>query len=261
MQRYEYPSLRQGLLAAWCPSLGASGLSLIDRSGRNNHAALLNMGVAAWAPSGGNLAIRFDGLNDVAEARRIDITLYATLAAWVKPISSACTIIAKQSKTLNQWDWVLYHYLGLAYFYSDNTGSLSYAAPSGGYHLAITKSSEQIVMFINGVSVNSIAFSSSLTARDFGVYLGYEYRDQSLRGTVEMDDVRIYDRPLTPGEIRLLASRRGIGLTPLPDRAAGLPRKMSVNVGGTWRSADAYLNVGGSWKLTQPSTNVGGTWK
>ena len=261
MQRYEYPSLRQGLLAAWCPSLGASGLSLIDRSGRNNHAALLNMGGAAWAPSGGNLAIRFDGLNDVAEARRIDITFYATLAAWVKPISSSCTFVAKQSKTENQWDWALYQYLGLAYFYSDVTGSLSFAAPSGSYHLAITKSSEQIVMFINGVSVNSIAFGSSLTARDFGVYLGYENRDPSIRGTVEMDDVRVYDRPLTAAEIRLLASRRGIGLTPLPDRGGGLPRKMSVNVGGTWRAADAYVHVGGTWKLGQASVNVGGVWK
>ena len=75
------------------------------------------------------------------------------------------------------------------------------------------------------------------------------------------DDIRLYNRALTLSEIRLLASRRGIGLTPLPDRAAGLPRRFSVNVGGTWRAADAYVNVGGDWRLSPPSVNVGGVWK
>jgi hypothetical protein len=75
------------------------------------------------------------------------------------------------------------------------------------------------------------------------------------------DDIRLYNRALTLSEIRLLASRRGIGLTPLPDRAAGLPRRFSVNVGGTWREADSYVNVGGDWRLGQPSVNVGGTWR
>jgi len=77
----------------------------------------------------------------------------------------------------------------------------------------------------------------------------------------QIDDFRIYSRALTGPEIRLLASRRGIGLTPLPDRAAGLPRKLSVNVGGDWRPADAYVNTGGTWKLGQASVNVAGVWK
>ena len=78
----------------------------------------------------------------------------------------------------------------------------------------------------------------------------------------QIDDTRVYDRALTPAEIRLLASRRGIGLTPLPHRAAGLPRKLSVKIGGDWRAADAYVNVGGGvWKLGQASVNVAGTWR
>jgi hypothetical protein len=80
-------------------------------------------------------------------------------------------------------------------------------------------------------------------------------------GEALYDDLRIYNRILTLAEIRLLASRRGIGLQPLPDRAAGLPRRFSVNVGGTWREADSYVNVGGVWRLSQPSVNVAGTWR
>jgi hypothetical protein len=75
------------------------------------------------------------------------------------------------------------------------------------------------------------------------------------------DDIRIYDRDLTPPEIRLLASRRGIGLQPLPDRAAGLPRKLFVNDAGTWRNGDAFVNTGSEWRLGIPSVNDAGTWK
>ena len=72
------------------------------------------------------------------------------------------------------------------------------------------------------------------------------------------DDIRIYGRALTPAEIRLLASRRGIGLTPLPDRAAGLPRKMSVNVGaGVWKAGDQYVKTAAGWKLGITSVNTG----
>jgi hypothetical protein len=81
----------------------------------------------------------------------------------------------------------------------------------------------------------------------------------SVNGAV--DDIRIYNRALTPAEIRLLASRRGIGLSPLPDRGGGLPRKLSVNVGGTWRAADAYVRTATDWRLSQASVNVSGTWK
>jgi SSS family solute:Na+ symporter len=53
LNRHEYPSLRQGLVGAWCPSLGASGLSLIDRSGRNARGTLTNMGGQDnWQASG-----------------------------------------------------------------------------------------------------------------------------------------------------------------------------------------------------------------
>jgi len=77
----------------------------------------------------------------------------------------------------------------------------------------------------------------------------------------QIADVRVYNRVLTLSEIRLLASRRGIGLQPLPDRGGGLPRKLSVNVGGTWRDGDAYVNTGSGWRLGIPSVNVGGTWR
>jgi hypothetical protein len=77
----------------------------------------------------------------------------------------------------------------------------------------------------------------------------------------QIADVRLYNRVLTLAEIRLLASRRGIGLQPLPDRAVSVPRKLFVNVGGTWRPADAYVHDGTAFRLSDAKINVGGVWK
>ena len=54
-----------GLVGAWCPSLGPSGYTLLDRSGRGRHGTLTNMNAGSdWVGSPGGWAIDFDGTND-----------------------------------------------------------------------------------------------------------------------------------------------------------------------------------------------------
>jgi len=50
-------------------------------------------------------------------------------------------------------------------------------------------------------------------------------------------------------------------MLPTPDRGGGLPRKLSVNVGGTWRSGDSYVRTASGWRLGIPYVNVGGTFR
>mgnify|MGYP003346414572 CR=1 FL=1 len=57
-------NLLQGLVGAWCPSLGPSGYTLLDRSGRGNHGTLTNMDAGAWKGSAGGWALNCDGAND-----------------------------------------------------------------------------------------------------------------------------------------------------------------------------------------------------
>jgi hypothetical protein len=104
----------------------------------------------------------------------------------------------------------------------------------------------------------SVAFPSFATPLQSGERFAGSGTD---RNGGAIDDIRVYNRALTLAEIRLLASRRGIGLTPLPDRAAGLPRKLFVNDAGTWRDGDAYVNTGSEWRLGIPSVNDAGTWR
>lgn len=83
-------NILQGLVGAWCPSLGPSGYTLLDRSGRGNHGALTNMDAGSdWLGSPGGWVLDFDGSNDfvnIPRPRQITatgVTQY-TVSYWVK---------------------------------------------------------------------------------------------------------------------------------------------------------------------------------
>ena len=274
--RTEHSSLRQGLVGCWVPSLGASGLSLIDRSGRNNHGTLTNMGGQDnWRASESGLALNFDGTNDYAElAPVLSGRPVLTVAFWAKPTSTSSRIeLAEGTNSSTRGGYALSED-GNAYVLPGSTSAYGFCNWSslgvtrfihyaGVFDATAATNTERARIFLNGVQ-QALTFAGTIptTAPTFTGRLRLGQRvDLSGPSSGLMDDVRIYNRVLTLAEIRLLASRRGIGLSPLPDRAAGLPRRFSVNVGGTWRAADAYVNVGGVWKLGQASVNVAGTWR
>ena len=263
MPIHEHQSLRQNLIRAWCPSLGASGLTLIDRSGRNAHGTLTNMaGQDNWQASGSGVALNFDAVNDYV-ACGATLTGAFTYSAWcwlrtfgasgkavhgtlasevyVPVFRSTTTVIAVDSPFQER-------------FFAGSISLLKWS------HVCVTRQTDNLVsVFLDGIRSTTApqSITGTVTLTSLGRYSG----NTTYLWDGYLDDIRIYDRALTPAEIRLLASRRGIGLTPLPDRAAGVPRRWSVNVGGDWREADSYVNVGGVWRLGQPSVNVGGVWR
>jgi hypothetical protein len=277
MSRHEHSSLRQGLVGCWVPSLGASGLTLIDRSGRNNHGTLTNMGGQDnWRASGSGVALNFDGANDfvlgtssngfpVGSAAR-------SLSVWFKmSANSNAEFIAYGGNTFSGCRFALYRdtTTGVGVEISGSGAASAWTYDNLWHHLATTydasaNNATACSVFLDGVrmpvttSATGISINTVKTPVTIGAISGAT-SSYNLNG--QIDDARIYNRALTPAEIRLLASRRGIGLTPRPDRAAGLPRKLSVNVGGTWRAADAYVHNGTGFRLSEAKINVAGVWK
>ena len=112
-------ALRDGLVGAWCPSLGPTASTLLDRSGRNNHGTLVNMDQSTdWVQSGGAGALDFDGSNDevncgtnAATANLATTTSNpgGTFSFWLKPNSVAVsgTIMARNDGNLVQAGWWL----------------------------------------------------------------------------------------------------------------------------------------------------------
>jgi len=63
-----FPWLWQGLIGAWCPGLGPSGLKLFDHSGRGHTGTLTNMDPGTdWVIDQGLQALEFDGVNDFVD--------------------------------------------------------------------------------------------------------------------------------------------------------------------------------------------------
>jgi hypothetical protein len=274
--RFEHQSLRQGLVGAWCPSLGASGLSLIDRSGRNNHGTLVNMaGQDNWRASGSGVALDFDGTNDhVVLSPVLSGRPVLTVTFWARPTSTSSRIELAEGTNSTIRAGYAFSEDGNAYLLPGSTAGFGFCNWSsrgvarfihyaGVFDSTAATNAERARIFLNGVQ-QTLTFVGTIptTATVFTGNLLFGLRpDFSSPSSGLLDDIRIYNRALTPAEIRLLASRRGIGLLPLPDRAAGLPRKLSVNVGGTWRPADAYVHDGTAFRLSEAKINVGGVWK
>ena len=274
--RTEHSSLRQGLVGAWCPSLGASGLLLIDYSGRNSHGPLTNMdGQDNWRASGSGLALNFDGTNDIVtppDRTRLAGNAAFSVCAWIKTASDGT--ITDAGNNIGTLPCLVR---------TTSTGGMSFSGggpiiqKTGVYSVNVWS---HVALVYPGTVIRDVVFFGGgvdlgTGTEGGGAGAGNIANNYSAASTLrigsrtnstaffngQMDDLRVYSRALTPAEIRLLASRRGIGLTPLPDRAAGLPRRWSVNVGGTWREADAYVRTPTDWRLSDPKINVGGVWK
>jgi hypothetical protein len=283
MSRHEYPSLRQGLVGCWVPSLGASGLSLIDRSGRNNHGTLTNMaGQDNWQANGTGVALNFDGTNDYVEGTQDFTGTQVTFSVWAyfrtNPANYPMILQLRRSTGANAVHCVQMLHRPNGDTFGGGSGSRMTFSVNGATtnasfprvaltalrwnHYCGTYNGATLSLYENGVLALSSSFttaiSSGINQLNIANNLG-NTGDGFLNGFV--DDARVYNRALTPAEIRLLASRRGIGLQPLPDRAAGLPRKLFVNDAGTWRNGDAYVNTGSEWRLGIPSVNDAGTWR
>jgi hypothetical protein len=271
MSRHEYPSLRQGLVFAACPSLGASGLSLIDRSGRNNHGTLTNMaGQDNWRASGSGVALNLDGTNDFVSVPTLGPNGDRSVSVWFN---------SSMSLSSNQFRWLIGYgnastgalfLVGFgtsATFGTNGIGVTQFGDSVGTAgvldgvwrHAAVVNAGTRYEVYVDGVlrATKTMTTNAASTA----VTIGRNSTSLADYYTGLTDDIRLYNRALTLAEIRLLASRRGIGLTPLPDRAAGLPKKLFVNDAGTWRNGDAYVNTGSGWRLGVPFVNDAGVWK
>jgi len=82
-----FPEYWDGVVGAWCPSLGPTGGRLHDHSRFVNWGTLTNMDNATdWPISSGQYALDYDGTNDFVSIGRIsayDSTRWRTLSAWV----------------------------------------------------------------------------------------------------------------------------------------------------------------------------------
>lgn len=252
MTRDSYASLKLGLVGCWIPSVSGSGLLLPDLSGRGNNGALTNMDASDWVSSGSGMALDFDGVNDYVDAGDCcDFTSgFMTISAWIKrneTTTAARTVVSKfdRSGGVSTEDGILFQIF---------SNTISYAAVLDGathrflatvadlnvtdwVHIAARVQSNNgsaAALYKNGLQVAgswvTLTGNVTLDNNAYSLRLG-NYRYSAVNydhfsGLI--DDVRIYNRALTESEIKLLASKRGIGLQPSPTRFIAREKKTGL---------------------------------
>lgn len=234
----KYPSLWDGCVGAWAPSLGATGLTLRDESVYGNHGTLTNMDAASdWVVSGGKGALDFDGSNDrVPLSKNVDACPNVTLSNWVRATSASQfqQMIGHDNTATDPsriWQWRIDQTSGTVraiFFTSGNTNGQAVSTTNvvglGWVHVAATWDGTTIKVYVNGKEEGITSFSGAVTnvatvfptlGGSVGAYSG----SPSVAG--QLDDFRIYNRTLAGTEIRTLALRRGIAF----ERAS---RKLSL---------------------------------
>jgi hypothetical protein len=207
------------LVGWWCPSLDATGSLLVDRSRRNNHGTLTNMDPASdWVVSGGKLALDFDASNDYVETGRTSgIREEATVSAWLNPVTVATyqVIVAEDpvvSFLSRNWLFGFGATSGqlLSLEFVGNSVSVFNSASdllAGSWqHVAWRRSRQGVQFFINGRQSGSTStYPGSLNTNATPTTIGRRLvptDPQYLGG--QLDDIRIYNRALTAGEVRQL---------------------------------------------------------
>jgi hypothetical protein len=198
-----------GLVAGYGFDEGA-GTTAADVSGNNNTGTLAG---PTWSAAGrfGN-AVSFDGINDwitVGDANSLDLTTGMTLEAWVRPTAAGnwSTVLLKEQAS------------NYAYGIYANTGTNrpSGNAVTGGAdhdvrgtaalalntwtHVAFTYSGSSLSLYVNGTQVATQAATGSIATSTGVVRIGgNSIWGEYFAGLI--DEVRIYNRSLTAGEIQ-----------------------------------------------------------
>ena len=262
-------NLRRGLIGAWCPSLGATGFSLLDRSGNNRHAVIGGNG--RFSPNGTGQCLYVDNNSSTGQATVTgvnpqDVQSVSLWCAGPLTYGVASTQIAIGDSTdlgrtaisYSGGGWgVLCSTLGTNCW----NASVSTAATISGVmtHVAMTKSNGKCTGFwVNGILLGGPTTSGSLS-NGSAFLIGRRF-DTSYGHYGWLDDIRIYNRQLTLAEIRLLAFRRGIGLSSVRKRytlnypIVTPPNRLYAKALGLWVPGSPKVNKNGFWASYTPTT-------
>ena len=216
-----YPGLRKGLAGLWLPSLGPSGSTLWDWSGRHNRGTLIDMDPGTdWVMTDKGWALDFDGGNDyinVPDSPSVDIvTAPLSIFAWVYPRvnSNSGYIISKNLGSPSDLQYGLYKHpsSNRADIYLEGllrASSLSNSVPSDAWtFLGFTwNGSGDVQPFINGEQNGATGrYTGALTSRP---YLQISSRkdalaDRKLFFSGNIAQVAIWSRTLSHSEIHTL---------------------------------------------------------
>lgn len=201
------------LAGAWAFSEGAGSIT-IDSSANGNSGTLLG---PSWVSGQNGNALSFDGIDDrvrVEDADTLDIPGPITIAAWVRlsAYKDWSVILSKESRVQDHSYaiWITPQHKLVAHFMLDGYGH-SLAAPdvvplTTWTHVAASYDGSTMRLFINGTEAATLAASGSFENTAGPLWIGGDqWPSDYFPGSI--DEVRLYGRALSAGEIQSIASQ------------------------------------------------------
>ena len=204
------PNPPAGLVAAWGFNDG-TGTTAADFSPNANNGTLVNGPTWTVGKNGG--ALQFDGADDrvhVNDGNSLDLTSAATFEAWIYPTAAP-----------SGWRTILQKEVDAYFFTASGGGSGNLPASGGTFngtcctlvvgspalaantwtHVAATYDGSQLRFYVNGNQVAATIVTGSYQVSSNPLWIGGNaVYGEHFRG--KLDDVRIYNRALTPAEIQ-----------------------------------------------------------
>jgi hypothetical protein len=201
------PQYRQGLVGHW--KMNAGGLIIPDLADSHpkNNGTLTNFdwnATSGWAGQG----LSFDGVNDyvdVGNGASLNITGAQTVEAWVNPITTSGIqyIISKRLLPASIFQFMLIILTGKFAFYSGSSGVVNSAVTSatiGWHHLVGVWDGTNTKIYLDGVYKASATTPLAPVSNAGSVIMGKRSDSISYFNGL-IDDVRIYNRALSAGEV------------------------------------------------------------
>jgi len=218
--------LERGVVGYWCPMLATTGLRLYDRSGRGNHGTLTNMDAASdWVTrkvrNTGGRVLDFDGTNDrvvVPNAAALNPSKGISLSAWFRVTSTTAGVqqaIARKGWTGGNSQYSI-RVLGdkLSGFFFNQSGAIGLAtgatslATNIWYFGAVTYDLANVRTYLNGMLDATTAHTGDVAVASEPLQIGAGFDTNFNTATLflggQLAEIAIWNRPLTPGEIRTL---------------------------------------------------------
>jgi hypothetical protein len=191
-----------------------SGATVSDSSGQANHGTITE---ATWTASGKyGAALTFDGLNDwvtVADAPSLHLTTGITMSAWIFPTAlnggtsnGWRTVASKESSPANSYEFyansstpVPRGYISVGGEYRSVAGTIQLSLNVWS-HLAFTYDGVNLRLYVDGAQVGVTAATGTALVGTGPLRIGGNLTwSEFFAGRI--DELRIYDRALTPTEI------------------------------------------------------------
>lgn len=231
-----YPSLWEGLVGAWCPSVqGPSGVTLWDLSGQNRHGALVNAATsAAWARNAGRYAINLDGVDDHMLVAANGTTLQTlTVAFWIRKNTGSFGSMFQWSNTVSSGTPFMLFRSGDIWYVDGANRVTATFSDTVWTHFAVTLTQSHLWTFYqNGIAVGTYQDDATRTHQGNAMQLYFGNGFASFLAG-QFDDMSLYRRALSASEVRTLASRRGSIFEP----------RRSISFGSTFRFRRGYSQI------------------